>query len=225
MKKSTKALLYLGGIAATAIGTHFFNKDLHKDICMIAHRGHSSKHPGNTEAAFLSAVKNGSGGIETDVRVTKDGVFVVNHNDEAKFFDGTELIVAESTYEELSKKALYNDKSDEIVYICTFERYLEICRDANMICFIELENLVKTHEAFPDLQIMLTWAKNCGDYHKCIDYGFDIDAEWKSTTPKMVKEFHDKGLKVGVWTANDVVALNYCRALGVDYIESDVFGK
>lgn len=257
MKKSTKALLYLGGVAATAFGTHFFNKDLHKDICMIAHRGHSSKHPGNTEAAFLSAVKNGSGGIETDVRMTKDGVFVVNHNDEAKFFDGTELIVADSTYEELSKKALYNDKSDEIVYICTFERYLEICRDANMICFIELkgefsdedikrlftmageiydlkkcslqsfefENLIKTHEAFPDLQIMLTWGKNCGDYHKCIDYGFDIDADWKSTTPKMVKEFHDKGLKIGVWTANDIVALNYCRALGVDYIESDVFGK
>ena len=81
MKLKTKALLYLGGIAATAAATHFFNKEKHKDICMIAHRGHSSKHPGNTEAAFLSAVKNGSGGIETDVRMTKDGVFVVNHND------------------------------------------------------------------------------------------------------------------------------------------------
>ena len=38
-----------------------------------------------------------------------------------------------------------------------------------------------------------------------------------------VKEFHDKGLKVGLWTANDILALNYCLALGVDYIESDVF--
>ena len=132
MKKSTKALLAIGGVAATTVGLHLLNKELHKDVCMIAHRGHSSKHPGNTEAAFLSAVKNGSGGIETDVRITKDGVFVVNHNDEAKFFDGTELIVADSTFEELSQKALYNDKSDEIVYICTFERYLEICRDANM---------------------------------------------------------------------------------------------
>ncbi len=247
----------LGFTAVAATGFHFINKELHKDICMIAHRGHSGKHPGNTEVAFLSAVKNGSGGIETDVRITKDGVFVVNHNDEATFFDGTELLVAESTYEELTRKPLKNDKSDETVYLCTFERYLEICRDADMICFIELkgefsdedinrlftlageiydlkkcslqsfefENLVKTHNAFPDLQIMLTYGKNCGDYHKCIEYGFDIDAEYKVATPTMVKEFHDKGLKVGLWTANDLISLNFCRALGVDYIESDYFGK
>ena len=42
---------------------------------MIAHRGYSSKYPDNTEPAFLGAVKNGSGGIETDIRITKDGVF------------------------------------------------------------------------------------------------------------------------------------------------------
>ena len=41
----------------------------------------------------------------------------------------------------------------------------------------------------------------------------------------LVKEFHDKGLKVGLWTANDILSLNYCRALGVDYIESDYFGS
>ena len=257
MKKCIKKALLAAGITAgAAVGFHLLNKEIHKDICMIGHRGFSSKHPDNTEASFLAAVANGSGGIETDVRITKDGVFVVNHNDEAKFIDGSELIVADSTYEELTQMPLLNKKSDEIVYLCTFKRYLEICRDANMICFIELkgeftdeqinelftmageiydlskcslqsfefENLVKTHEAFPELQIMLTWAKDCGDYHKCLDYGFDIDADYKSVTPKLVKEFHDKGLKVGLWTANDILALNYCRALGVDYIESDVFG-
>ena len=257
MNKIVKnVLLAAGVVAGAAVGFHYINKAMHKDICMIAHRGHSAKHPDNTEASFLSAVANGSGGIETDVRVTKDGVFVVNHNDEAKFVDGTELLVAEATYEELSQKPLLNKKSDEVVYICTFERYLEICREAGMICFIELkgeftdeqihdlftmageiydlskcqlqsfefENLVKAHEAFPDLQIMLTYGKNCGDYHKCIDHGFDIDAEYKVATPKMVKEFHDKGLKVGLWTANDLFSLNFCRALGVDYIESDIYG-
>ena len=257
MNKIVKnSLIAAGVVAGAAVGFHFLNKELHKDVCMIAHRGYSSKHPDNTEAAFLAAVEHGSGGIETDVRITKDGVFVVNHNDEAKFIDGSELIVADSTFEELTQMPLLNKKSDEIVYLCTFQRYLEICRDANMICFIELkggftddqinelftmageiydlsrcslqsfefENLVKTHEAFPELQIMLTYGKNCGDYHKCLEHGFDIDAEYKVATPKMVKEFHEKGLKVGLWTANDILSLNYCRALGVDYIESDVFG-
>ena len=55
----SKALLVAAGAGAAALfGIHKANEKKHKDICMIAHRGHSSKHPGNTEAAFLSAVKN-----------------------------------------------------------------------------------------------------------------------------------------------------------------------
>ena len=42
--------------------------------CFIAHRGYSGKYQQNTEESFLEAVKHGSGGIETDVRFTKDGV-------------------------------------------------------------------------------------------------------------------------------------------------------
>lgn len=255
MKKSS-ILLGLGAGALALFGAHKYNENKHKDICMIAHRGHSAKHPGNTEAAFLSAVKNGSGGIETDVRITKDGVFVVNHNDEATFEDGTELLVAESTYEELSQKPLKNTKSNEVVYICTFERYIEICKEANMICFIELkgewsdeqikklfaladekytlsqcslqsfefDNLIKAHDMFPELNIMYTYGKGCPDYRRCFDYGFDIDADYKITTKEMVEEFHEKGLKFGVWTANSLYALNLCRSLGVDYIESDIYG-
>ena len=88
----------------------------------------------------------------------------------------------------------------------------------------EFDNLIKAHEAFPELNIMLTYGKNCGDYRRCFDYGFDIDADYKVATKEMVKEFHDKGLKVGLWTANNLFALNFCRMLDVDYIESDVFG-
>ncbi len=246
----------VAGTAAASSILHILNKNMHKDICMIAHRGHSAKHPDNTEPAFLSAVKNGSGGIETDIRVTADGVFVANHNDDVVFNDGTSLMVADSTLAELTAKPLKNKKTKEEVYICTFERYLEICRDNNLICFIELkgeftdeqingvfslaaevydlkmcqlqsfefENLVKAHEAFPDLKIMLTYGKGM-DYSQCLEYGFDIDADYKTLNKKMVDDFHSRGLKVGVWTANDIFVLNYCRAFGVDFIESDIFGS
>ena len=257
MKKLLRgAAALLGTAAAAGTALHFINKKMHKDICMIAHRGHSAVHLGNTEAAFLSAVQNGSGGIETDVRVTADGIFVVNHNDEATFEDGTQRIVADSTYAELTEKPLKNDLTDETLYVCTFRRYLEICRDAKMICFIELkgeftdeqihdlftmadegydlkmcqlqsfefENLIKAHEAFPDLKIMYTYGKGCPDYRRCFEYGFDIDADYKVATKAMVKEFHDRGLKVGLWTANDLWSLNFCRSLGVDFIESDIYG-
>ena len=250
------AAAVLGGAALAGAALHLVNKAAHRNVCMIAHRGHSAGEPGNTEAAFLSAVENGSGGIETDVRGTADGVFVVNHNDEATFEDGTQLIVADATYAQLTEKPLKNNKSDKTVYLCTFRRYLEICRDANMVCFIELKgsftdeqirdlftmagevydlkmcqlqsfefaNLIKAHEEFPALKIMYTYGKNCPDYRRCFEYGCDIDADYKAATRTMVKEFHDRGLKVGLWTANDLLSLNYCRSLGVDFIESDIYG-
>lgn len=243
------------GVVGGAAAFFAVNKYIHKDICMIAHRGHSAKFPGNTEPAFLSAVKNGSGGIETDIRITADGVFVANHNDDVVFKDGTSLMVKDATFAELTAKPIKNDKTKDDIYICTFERYLEICRDNNLICFIELkgeytdeqihdvftlasevydlkmcqlqsfefENLVKAHEAFPDLKIMLTYGKGM-DYSKCLEYGFDIDVDYKTLSKKMMNDFHSRGLKVGAWTANNIFTLNYCRAFGVDFIESDIFG-
>ncbi len=109
------------------------------NICFIAHRGYSGRYLMNTEEAFIKAVEHGSGGIETDVRATKDGVLILSHDDDLLFEDGTRLNVAESTYEELTRKPLRNPLSDKKLYACTYERYLEICRDGNVICFIEFK--------------------------------------------------------------------------------------
>lgn len=109
------------------------------NICFIAHRGYSGRYLMNTEEAFIKAVEHGSGGIETDVRATKDGVLVLSHDDDLLYENGTRLNVENSTYEELKSKPLRNPLSDTKLYVCTFERYLEICRDGNVICFIEFK--------------------------------------------------------------------------------------
>lgn len=223
---------------------------------MIAHRGYSSKYPDNTEIAFIKAAENGSGGAETDVRITKDGILVTNHNDEVTFEDGTEILVSEATYEELTAKPMKNTKSDDIVYLCTFRRYLEIMKENNMICFVELKgefsdekvrevfetveevydlskcimqsfdfnNLIKAREMFPDLPLMLTYGSDETDYKRCFDYGFSLDSYYGIITEEMIKEFHNRNLEVALWTVNDKEALDYCLSLGIDYIESDVFG-
>ena len=225
------------------------------EICMIAHRGYSGMYHENTELAFRKAAEHGSGGAETDVRMTKDSVFVCSHNDSVVLKDGTELTVADHTYEELTAQPLKNKKLVGEVYLCTFERYLEVMKENGMVCFIELkgaytdeqvnevftlagevydlskcilqsfdfDNLIKAREQFPDLPIMLTYGEGDTGYERCFDYGFSIDADYKIVTEEMVKEFHDRGLEFAVWTANDLLALNYCKSLGVDYIESDVF--
>ena len=140
-------------------------------ICMIAHRGYSAKYPDNTAVAFEKAAENGSGGAETDVRITKDGVFVACHNPEAAFADGTELLVSESTFDELTAKPLLNKKSDDVVYLCTFKRYLEIMKENNMVCFIELKG------SYTDEQVKAVFglAASVYDLSKCILQSFDFD--------------------------------------------------
>ena len=48
--------------------------------CVIAHRGAARLAPENTLEAFARAVELGADGIETDISVTKDGVYVLWHD-------------------------------------------------------------------------------------------------------------------------------------------------
>ena len=265
MTHSAKVALIVISVIVVLIGTgcmvFFLGAPKHDNVIMIGHRGYSSKNPDNTDVSFIRAAEHGSKGVETDVRITKDGIFVLSHDSEAKFADGTTLKIADATYAELTAKPLLNKKSDDTVYLCTLQRYLEICKEYNMICFIELKggytdqqvedvykffdkyynvekcimqsfefnNLIKAKEmcarVFPgrNVRFMLTWGKDRGDYHKCIEYGFDIDAEFGSLTQKMVEEFHENGLQVACWTCNEAISLHWAYWHKVDYVESDVF--
>ena len=226
------------------------------NICMIAHKGFSGKYRENTEQAFIMAAANKSGGAETDIRMTADGVLVCNHNSTAVFKDGTELEIASHTFAELTAQPLENKTNDDEVYLCPLRRYFEIMKENNMVCFVELkgefsdeqiakifeladevysmskcilqsfdfDNLVRIHKRLPDLPVMYTYGKGESHYERCFEYGFSIDIDHNVVTEKMIEEFHSRNLEVGVWTVNERDRLEYCRSLGVDYIESDFFG-
>ena len=138
---------------------------------MIAHRGYSGKYPANTALAFEKAAEHGSAGAETDIRRTKDGVYVTNHDPAVRFADGTEMTVAEHTLAELTAKPLRNGKTEDEVTLCTFRRYLEIMRDNGMICFVELKG------AYTDGQVkeIFDLAAEVYDLKKCILQSFDFD--------------------------------------------------
>lgn len=223
---------------------------------MIAHKGYSGAYPENTALAFEAAAKHGSGGAETDIRVTADGVFVTNHDEDVRFADGSAMTIADATFAALTEKPLRNEKTADTVYLCTFRRYLEIMRDNSMICFVELkgpftegqvtgvfalvdevydlkkcifqsfdfDNLLRARRQFPDLPLMYTYGSCETHYERCFAHGISIDADQFVITPDMIEQFHAHGLEVGVWTVNDEENLRRCVCLGVDYIESDVFG-
>ena len=51
---------------------------------LFAHRGGMAHAPENSEAAFRFALESGIGGLESDVRITADGVAVLAHDSRAK---------------------------------------------------------------------------------------------------------------------------------------------
>ncbi len=108
------------------------------DTKYIAHRGFSNANVDNTEASYLEASNLDFWGIETDVKITSDGKYVCNHDDTAVFEDGTKLTVKNSTYKELTLKRLKGATKDT-ERICSFEKYLQICKNSNKIAVIEFK--------------------------------------------------------------------------------------
>ena len=72
---------------------------------IIAHRGNwqDTSFPENSRAAIKSALLLDIYGVEFDVRQTKDGILVLNHD--SVYYD---LVISNSTYSDLLQKKLSN---------------------------------------------------------------------------------------------------------------------
>lgn len=116
----------------------------------IAHRGYSSLHFENTEAAFIAAGQSDFfWGIETDIWPTSDGVWVCAHD--INPFEDESLLITEMTYQQaiLEPLRLTNKKhpiETEAEFICSFKRYLEICAEYNKTAVIEFKFTADTEQ-------------------------------------------------------------------------------
>lgn len=68
---------------------------------VTAHRGNSGEHPENTMPAFASGLESGADWVELDVFLSRDGKIVVTHDDATRRVGDRNLVVSESTYEQL----------------------------------------------------------------------------------------------------------------------------
>jgi glycerophosphoryl diester phosphodiesterase len=78
---------------------------------IVAHRGGALESTENTIAAFQRAFKIGADGIETDIRLTRDGVVVVYHDDYFGRVEGLPQaqrtrLVSDMSYAELTAQTL-----------------------------------------------------------------------------------------------------------------------
>jgi glycerophosphoryl diester phosphodiesterase len=74
-----------------------------KTPLIIGHRGASAVAPENTMAAFREAIAAGCDGIEFDVRLTRDGIPVIIHDNTLRRTAGLTARVADLTWAELEQ--------------------------------------------------------------------------------------------------------------------------
>ncbi|MBQ4053667.1 MAG: hypothetical protein IJD33_04945, partial [Clostridia bacterium] len=110
-------------------------------VKMQGHRGLSGLYADNTIPGFTAAAQKGYWGIETDVQVTKDGVFVLCHDSNLSEIAGVDMDVAYTNYEDLKAVNLLNREGvpEEGLYIPTLAEYLDICKAYGAYAVIELK--------------------------------------------------------------------------------------
>lgn len=69
-------------------------------VWVVAHRGASMHHRESSPEAFDAAIELGADAIETDVRRTRDGIFVCHHDDGLARTAGIDRQVADLTFDE-----------------------------------------------------------------------------------------------------------------------------
>lgn len=114
-----------------------------KEVKMIAHRGYSGVMTENTLPAFEAAGERDYYGIETDVHVTKDGKFIIVHDDNLKRIADLDIVVEETTFEELRAvrfSDLHGATEEKNLYLPTLEEYIDVCKRYNKQAILELKN-------------------------------------------------------------------------------------
>jgi len=121
-----------------SISSHTSNQPL-----MVAHRGLSGIAPQNSIPAVEKAIEYGYDGCEFDIHTTKDGKWVVIHNDTVDDMTDGEGYVCDFTLEEIRKLKLDNGngiENYENLQVPTLEEVLDIISGSDIIPVIEIKN-------------------------------------------------------------------------------------
>lgn len=182
---------------------------------MIAHRGLSGIAPQNSIPAVKKAIEYGYDGCEFDIHTTKDGKWVVIHNDTVDSMTDGEGKVADFTLEQIRKLRLDSGngiEQYENLQVPTLEEVLEIIAESEITPVIEIKNC--NTEYLPDVKKLLEKYK-LTERAEIISFEREYLEQYRKldSSAQMM-------LLTSVITEDDV---NWCVENGVDTVNFDYF--
>jgi glycerophosphoryl diester phosphodiesterase len=184
--------------------------NLGNGIKYAAHRGDNAEWPENSLLSFKHVTRHW--GIESDISVTKDGYWVIMHDDTVDRMTNGTGAVKDLTLAQI--QALRIDSGNNVancnasdLVIPTVEQYLTICKAHNKCPFLEIKNANYTSQNYDSLASII---ERYGMAKMMILISFDFDSlkEMKSRIP---------AINV-MWIANDYTNDNADKAasLGIN---------
>lgn len=191
--------------------------DNKKNWITSAHRGFVEDGlKENSLAAYYNAFLNGAEMIETDARLSSDGVLIVNHDDTVKGFDENgepvSYVVADTTANTICSVILSKDEKWGTQRVPTLEQVLNLAYHTGLMVNIDLKNGLCIAE--PVARLVL----RCGMIGKVVYalngsgvagintvLGIDPDARFIDRGvdfARTVKDFSERGKRCFCYTAD-----------------------
>ena len=119
----------------------------------IAHRGFSHKKKQNTIDAFQQASESDAYGVETDVRITKDGVFIAFHDKSAARLSGRYKIIEKINFSDVQKLKVFDRHRRH--KIPTFIEFLQNCKTSSKVAVVEIKSDLSKEQTEKLIQIII----------------------------------------------------------------------
>ncbi len=218
-------------------------------VRVIAHRAGGSLAPENSLEGLQAAIDHDCYGSEIDVQRTKDGYYVINHDNTLKRVAGVNKTPGEMTLAEI--RTLRIDNGGAVSSVVTIEEMLDVIRGKEKL-FIELKGAGADRQMVDDL-VRIIREKDCEEdcvlislNYEVIDYaesnypefetgtlfffglgdvsGLNCDLlimEEEAASEGRINDIHAAGKKAVVWTVNRQTGMQHFLDSAADAIITD----
>jgi len=219
--------------------------EIREEFVNYAHRGASAYEPENTAASFRRGLEMGANGIETDVRLSKDGVPVLFHDKTLERVTGEEGEVLDYTWEEIQKfRVIHGEKKEPILSLeeflkefsqtqCKFAIELKAPGTAEkaaaliqkydvekrtVVTSFKMDYLKEMKEIFPTIKLgLLTKHTDPEILEEMKRVGIDqLCPKASDVTAELVDAWHREGFRVRAYGVTDEEKMKNAYEAGVD---------
>ncbi|MBQ9606709.1 MAG: glycerophosphoryl diester phosphodiesterase membrane domain-containing protein [Lachnospiraceae bacterium] len=152
-------------------------------VPVVAHRCGGFLASENSIDGLYAAIEHDCYGSETDVQRTKDGFYVINHDDTFKRLTGVNKASQDMTLEEVKQLRIQDTTgSGKLLEVPTLDEFLDVTKD-NDTLFIELKGKTADKQMVDDV-VDIVKKHDCVDQVVLISLKYDVIDYAESTYPE-----------------------------------------